>query len=422
MLLLQDKHKQYKNTQSLIRNHMKFRNKALRQRLAIASIVALLIQALVPFAIGTALAVTPTFTYAMVKLDRIAASNGGNVFTSGTVCANFSAANFVGLETTTRVVFPTGFTVSTTASDWAVNTTSNSSWPSGAAAWTGAAQPTNAPTGQTVDFVSGDVAASGIKCFNWTNTTTALKTPTTSGNSLTGSVTTRTGAYPGTADNVSTNYAVSIIGSSTTADQIVVTATVPPTFVFALSGNAQAFSANLDPASTISTNALTATVTTNAASGYVVYVKGLKFKTVTDAGSNPANRHGSLESATAGTYEISNNTASSLGTASHFANSTQASEDYGFAVNSVAQGGGGQVGTGAIDAAYTSSANTTCTPSSNTCLMGVIDPTNYRLFGSSGGTSNGDVYTFVERANIAGITPAATDYTDTLTIIASGKF
>jgi hypothetical protein len=118
-----------------------------------------------------------------------------------------------------------------------------------------------------------------------------------------------------------------------------------------------------------------------------------------------------LQSAVNANYTISNNTTSSLGTAAHTL--TNGTEDYGFAVTTVTQGGGGQAGTASADAAYDSTSGT---------KVGVIDPTNYRAFASSTGTSNGDIINFVERATIAGITPAGTDYADTLTIVAAGKF
>ena len=378
------------------------------KRLWLIATIALLIQTAVPFTIGTAFASPPTWTYVQIIFNRLKASTA----TTGTICASFSASNITAIGTTSTtlsVVFPTGFTVSSTVGNWTINTTSQADWPAGAAAWTGLSAPSGGTgvVGQQVNFnVAGasNPSSSGVYCFNWTNT--AAISTSTAGNDLSGSITMAHGAYPGSTAELQSNWATSVVSN----DQITVTATVPPTFTLALSGNSQAFG-NLSPTAHTATSGLTATITTNAASGWVAFVQDANFKTVTDTGSNPANRHGALESATAGNYVISNNTTNSLGTAAHSV--TTGSEDYGFAVTTVTAGGGGQTGTPSANAAYDSTSGTKAGP---------IDPTQLRPFASSGGDSNGDVITFLERAEIAGITPAATDYTDTLTIVAAGKF
>ncbi|MFI5240429.1 MAG: hypothetical protein ACHQUB_01850 [Candidatus Saccharimonadia bacterium] len=374
------------------------------KRIRLVLILALLAQTILPFLIGAAEA-TPTFAYTQVIFNRMQISTA----TTGTVCSKFSSSPGT-TATTLSVVFPTGYTVSSTVGNWTVNTTSSPEWPTGSAAWTGVTAPSGGSgvVGQQVNFnVAGasQPGSTGPYCFNWTNTA-AISNPSSANPNLQGSTTLAHGAYPGATAEFTSNWSSAAI----TSDQIAVSAIVPPTFTFTLSGTTQAFTGNLSPAATTSTATLTATVQTNAASGYACFVEDANSKTVTDAGSNPANEHGALHS-TIANYNISNNTTSSLGTAAHTV--TTGSEDYGFAVTAVTQGGGGQIGTGAANAAYDGTSGT---------KAGVLDPTQLRPFGSSTGDSNGDVYTFLERAEIAGITPAATDYADTLTVVAAGYF
>ncbi|MFI5240756.1 MAG: hypothetical protein ACHQUB_03555 [Candidatus Saccharimonadia bacterium] len=382
---------------------MTFRENLLR-RLQIATVVALVAQTILPFLIGSA-AATPAFVYTQVIFNRMQISTA----TTGTVCSKFATTPGT-TATTLSVVFPAGYTVSTTVGNWTINTTSSPAWPTGSSAWTGVAAPTGGTgvVGQQVNFnVTGASQPSGTGpyCFNWTNSA-GVSNPSSANPNLQGSTTLAHGAYPGAVGEFTSNWSSAAI----TSDQIAVTAVVPPTFTFTLSGTSQAFAGNLSPSSTTSTASLTATVQTNAASGYACFVEDAQAKTVTDAGSNPANKHGSLYS-TIANYYISNNTSNSLGTAAHTVST--GADDYGFAVTAVAQGGGGQIGTGTVNAAYDGTAGS---------KAGVLDPTQLRPFGSSTGDSNGDVYTFLERAEIAGVTPAATDYADTLTVVAAGYF
>ncbi|MFI5240415.1 MAG: hypothetical protein ACHQUB_01780 [Candidatus Saccharimonadia bacterium] len=380
------------------------KNQKIFRKVKLVFIFALLAQTILPFLIGTADA-TPTFAYTQVIFNRMQTSTA----TTGTICSEFST-NPGTTATTLSVVFPAGYTVSTTNGNWTINTTSQPDWPTGASAWTGVAAPSGGTgvVGQQVNFnVTGasQPGSTGPYCFNWTNSA-AVSNPSAANPSLQGSTTLAHGAYPGSTAEYTSNWASAAI----TSDQITVSAIVPPTFTFTLSGNSQAFSSNLSPSATVSSVTLTATVQTNAASGYACFVEDANNKGVTDSGSSPANEHGALHS-TIANYTVANNTTNSLGTAAHTL--TTGSEDYGFAVGSVSQGGGGQIGTGTADPAYDSTTGT---------KAGVLDPTQLRPFGSSTGDSNGDGYVFLERADIAGITPAATDYADTLTIVAAGYF
>ncbi len=285
---------------------------------------------------------------------------------------------------------------------------------------TGTAQWTNATPGGLV--TSGAVTTSTAQCVtdgftalpgvssatgSGSTITTSGVTATTSGTTYcvdfttAAAVTTPTlaGEYHPTvtqgADSVSVGVRV------ITNDQIVVTATVPPTFNFVLSSNTDAFTSNLSTSSIVSTTGRTVTITTNAASGWIAWVKGLN-------GSSGAATKGALLSATASNFTIPTTNGNALGSASHTL--TTNTQDYGLGVTITTDFAGG--GTVAVDAAYDGTST----------KAGVIDPNNFRPIASANGTAGGDVITLTERATIDGTVPAATDYTDTLTVIGAGNF
>lgn len=277
--------------------------------------------------------------------------------------------------------------------------------------WTGssglvnATQTTNTATcaSETSDTaLPGTLSASGSGSTLTITGVTALSATTTYCVDLTSSsaVTNATaGEYHPTVTvgSDSTTVAVRTISN----DQIVVTATVPPTFNFVLSGNTDSFTTGLSSSSVVSTTGRTATITTNASSGWIAWVKNLN-------GSSGASTKGALKSATAGNYTIPTTNANALGSASHTLSA--GTEDYGLGVTITTDAAGG--GTVTLDAAYDGTST----------KAGVLDPTNFRPIASANGTANGDVIDLKERATITGATPAANDYTDTLTIIAAGNF
>ena len=169
-----------------------------------------------------------------VRLDRMAAST----VTGGTVCAKSTT---VGVEGKVLVTFPTGFTVNTTFANWTVTTTNI---PSGSTAWIGIGTAT-AAAGQVVTFPSGDMVVGTLYCFNFSGTNTL--TTGTAGNDKLGSIELQTAA---SAQIDADSWATSIVSN----DQIVVSATVSPTFTFALSGNTDAFTGNLSSSATTSTS------------------------------------------------------------------------------------------------------------------------------------------------------------------------
>lgn len=346
-------------------------------KLVVATIAALTAEMVVPMLGDFALA-APPFTQAFVRLDRMASG----LATGGTICATPAT---VATEADFEITFPTqvgtDFTVNATPGNWTVTT---SNLPSTGTAWPGIGTAT-AVSGKTVTFPSGDLTVGTQYCFNFAAVNTL--TNGSSGNSLVGTMHSRTGAA---AVIDETNYAVAIV----TNDQIVVSAVVPPTFVFALSGNTDTFPTNLDPATLKSTAGRTVSVTTNAKGGWIGWVK--------DTQQGLYSASASYTIATSGTV---NGAPSTLVTNS---------EGYVLDADLTTDAAGGC--TVAIDAEY----NGTTTSEGGTLSA------NFQPFvactGAAPATSNGDVITLIERASIAGGTPAGSDYTDTITVVAAGNF
>lgn len=191
----------------------------------------------------------------------------------------------------------------------------------------------------------------------------------------------------------STTVSVDVISQ----DSIVITAVVPPLFNMSFDSTAtDPFTANLSSSGITSNSARTITLNTNAASGWILWAK-----------STNGTTKGSLQSAFAGNYKITS--PSSIGSASHTPSNN--TDDYGLGVTTTSHTTG--TGTITVPGAYDgSTAN----------KIGVLDSQNFQSIASSNGTANGDTVTFLNRATVSNITPAANDYTDTVTFIGAGNF
>lgn len=326
------------------------------------------------------------FGLMFVRYDRLSATTA----TGGRVCAKPSATNLAQTEGKVVVTFPTtggtDYIVNATAANWTVNTTGLDT---GQTAWPGIGTASNV-TGKAVTFPSGDLTVStNLYCFNFSATNTLTTSSAGAAETTQGNVQTQTAAA---AQIDQSTYSESIISN----DQIVVNAVVPPSFNFVLSGNTDSFTTNLSTSSVVSTSGRTVTLTTNAPNGWIVWVKDLN----NDAG------HGALQSAIASNYQVDGSTAP--GAASHTL--TTGTEDYGLGttINTDAAGGGAVTLNSAYDGTGTKA--------------GTLDPTQFRPIASSNGTANGDILNLNERATVAGQTPAASDYTDTLTVVGAGQF
>jgi hypothetical protein len=197
----------------------------------------------------------------------------------------------------------------------------------------------------------------------------------TPGSTNTGTVTTRDNV-PATIDTAS------YVTSSINADQITVSATVPQSFSFALGGTSDSLG-TLSSGSVSQSSGVTATVNTNAKNGFRIWARDA------NAGLSSASASKTIPAA-AGPL--------SAGT-----------EGYAFGVTVTQTSGSG-------------------TPAASGAFAGGVAGTGGALattlaeVASSAGTANNAVFTLRTNAAISGITPAATDYTDIITVIGAGLF
>jgi hypothetical protein len=294
--------------------------------------------------------------------------------TTGTVCA---AQNDTGTAVNVQVTFPTGYTLGAAAT-FTENTTSNNTWPAGASAWPGIGTATSV-SGQIVTFPSTALTVSTLYCFNWINSaavTTASSASNTNSGAIsvfaTGSVQIDTGTF---------------ITPTVTSDQIAVTASVASAFSFALSGTTDTLGALLAGSVSVSPTPRTVTINTNARNGW--YVWGKDAYTGLESLSDPAEI---IASTTPGT-----NSTLAAGTAGYNTGVTT-SLSSGSSISVPAAFVGGSTGKGG-------GLNTT-----------------YAILGSSTGPDATAVLTLTNNAAISAITPAAADYSDTITVIGAGNF
>lgn len=327
-------------------------------------------------------------TLAMVRPDRLAASTA----TGGIICAKSTT---VDVETLVKITFPTGFATVDTPANWVVD---NAGIPTDSTFWIGMTSgvtAASAASGQDVTFPSGDMVVGTLYCFHFTGTST-LTTHGTPNNDYTGTITTQ---KAGPTDIDTSSYALSIISN----DQIAITATVPSTFTFALGdgsdpdglANTDSFTTNLST-TTASTYGGTVTIATNAAAGWVAWVK----------------------SANAGLSSVS--TGASIATASTVNNNdtdlaVDVTSGYVLDVNITTDSG---TGTGAVSQAADYGQEY---DGLNVTSGGTLS-TTFQPIAAASGTTDGDVLTLIERARITAVQAAATDYTDTLTVVAAGRF
>lgn len=313
-----------------------------------------------------------------IRLDRLAASATGTASTGGTVCMT---PQTTGTVAKVVVTFPgtgtqgaSSFGVNSTTTNWTLGT---SGLPTGATAWPGIGSNPSAISGAAVTVASTALTLGTQYCFTFVGAS-SLSNPTSAGNSLTGTIQTQTS---GAVAIDTIDISESIISN----DQIAVTANVPSTFSFSLSGNSASLG-TLTTSGATSAAAITATVSTNANNGFLSWVKSL------NAGLSSPTTGGSLPSA------------SFVATSGNIVDMASIS---GYVLDV-------QAGTGSpsITAYYLGNASTS----------GGNLSTSYQQTASAAAPVNGDTFTLAVRARAAATTKAATDYADTLTVTAAGQF
>lgn len=349
------------------------------RRTTMVGIFSLLVILVLPI-IFSETAHAASFQQTWVRLDRMTAST----FTSGLVCTKTPVADTAGTEIDVQVVFPADFTISSTLTDWAIST---ANIPSGSTPWPGIAQATAAVNAtKTVTFPSTALSTNTLYCFQWTNSSAALQTGA-AGTNKTGTIGTRA---TGSAAIDSSAYATAIISAG--LDQIGVTASVPATFTFSLGANTAALGTL--STTTASATGVTANISTNAADGWVAWVKSA------NAALNSLSTGATV--ATAGSID---NAATDLASATGYVLDVDVTTDNATGTGTVSQA-----------ANYGQEYNGT-----NTTSGGTLSST-FQPIAASDGTTAGDILTLIVRAKISAVQAAATDYTDTLTVVAAGRF
>lgn len=308
-----------------------------------------------------------------VRFDRMQTSQN----TTATVCAQTAAASST--EASVRVTIPTGYTVSSTAADHDVSTVVTTSWPAGAVVWPGIGTEATAVAGQEITVASTALNNTSLYCFNFTNAS-AITTSGSVSSSHTGTVATYDSG-PTLID--SSDYTTATISD----DTIDVTATVPQTFSFTIDNTADALGAQSTGAVDVSTTPRVVTVNTNAQNGWFVWAS--------EGGS--AGMHSSTASYSIDTASPGSATSLSAGTEGYITGVTDAQVD-----------GSGTITLGAYDYdTGTDGASLDGTP---------------RIIASSDGTAEDATLTIRNQLAISALTPAATDYTDSITFVGAGNF
>jgi len=234
-------------------------------------------------------------------------------------------------------------------------------------------------------LLPGSLSASGSGTTISVTGITALSATTTYCTILTSTSAITNPSSPGvysaliTVGSDSNNAAFDVLAAA--GNTVTITATIAPTFTMSLSSTTDTIG-NLSPTALTVSSGITATINTNAPSGWALWAKD------SNAGLTSSTASHTIASVTPGSNVTMNGGA--IGT-EKFALGVSAFNTTNYAYNS------GTTGGGLSSSAYNQIA-TSASPASNatTVLRELVD--------------------------ISGITPPATDYTDTITVIGAGSF
>lgn len=319
------------------------------------------------------LAHAANLNHTLLRLDRMTASQTG--VRALVVLDPATASN----ADTVRVTFATGFNVATVTFG-AVS--ASTEYVGGVAVTALPGTPTVTITGQQVDFAI---------------TSAALTPGTLYGFYIQGITTPAAGQHVHTITTRLSNADVDTAKVATrliTSDQVVITGVVPPTFNLTLSANADAFTADLDPAGVVSTTGITVTAETNATNGWSAWLRSA------NAGLTSA----------ATTETVATNEDSAFGTPSTI-DAAGALEYYQLDVTNPTEGTNGSSTVPTVAAEYDGDGT-----------HGGTFYTTYQEIAYGNGTTDGDQITLIARAVPTAIRAAATDYTDTWTIVGAANF
>ena len=306
----------------------------------------------------------------------------------GYVCLNTGTTS----TTVTKVIvnFPSTFTLGALGS-WAVDTTTGIN---GSTAWPTIKGPTviDDVASKAAIFTSGSMTTSTLYCFHFTSAGNVGA----AGNNELGQVTTSNVTAGGLTANIDNGtYATSIV-TGTNGETVAITASVSGTFTFALSPTTAIYGQTL-PLGVLPTtangvtapNQIQASITTNAHNGYFAWIKSANAKL-------HSTQVGSGSDLSSATVDLASGTGYGA-----FAFSTTATIPSPFYTNGVG----------------------TAPTNGNGTTVGLLHSTQFDQIASES-TAPIAAHTFNVgvRARATGTELPATDYSDTLTLVASGSF
>lgn len=325
-----------------------------------------------------------SITNLYVVLDRQSAA----ATLGGYVCLNTGTTS----TTVNKVIvnFPSTFSLGALGS-WAVDTSSTIN---GATAWPAIKGPTvvDDVASKAAIFSSGGLSTGTVYCFHFTSAGNVG----IAGNNESGQVTTANVAVGGLTTNIDNGtYATSIV-TGTNGEQISVTASVSGTFSFSLAPTVASYGQTLPLGvltssvnGSTSPNQIQATISTNAHNGYLAWIKSANAKLHSNqvgAGSDISSATGDLASTTG----------------------------YGAFVYSA---------TANIPSPFYTNGVGTAPTNGNGTTVGLLHSTQFDQIASETTLPiTSHTFNVGVRARLTGNELPATDYSDTLTVVASGSF